>query len=114
MRLFPLFVQPTSNGTFTVSGPIHVSDYRNYFIGLTFSGSDVVGAATLECSITADFARFWTVTNSSQNVTASGDIYWNESNVNYNYVRIRWTNTSGTGNISADVSMAEPFLQRGA
>lgn len=114
MIIFAPFVQPVSNSTFTVSGPIHVSDYGNFFIGLTISGSDVVGTATLEASATENFARFWTVTGSSQAVTASSDPYWNISDVSYNYVRVRWTNTSGTGNITVDATMRQPFIQRGA
>lgn len=95
------------------TGPINVGDYGNYFIGVTFSGADVVGTLTLEASATKDFARSWTVANSSTAITASGDAYWNISDVNYPYVRVFWDYTSGTGNITIDYTIRQPRLWGG-
>ena len=94
------------------TGPINVGDYGNYFIGVTFSGNDVVGTLTLEASATPDFARYWNVEAGSA-VTASGDVYFIKSDVNYPYVRLFWDYTSGTGNITVDYTIRQPKIWGG-
>lgn len=105
MKRFSGFIASTSAASFSASPALPVGDGGNYFICVIISGSDVAGTLKLQAS---DNATDWfDVANSSTAITASADAMWNISDVNYPYVRVAWTYTSGTGNISGRATIRE-------
>lgn len=89
--------------------PIDLGDLTRYSVETTFSGSNVVGTLTLESS---NFGVIWnTVSGSSQAVTASTNHIYDVVNSSYRYVRLKWTYTSGTGNIGAKTFLKEPHVR---
>lgn len=113
MKTFTGFYPATSAATNYTSGPIALGDAGNFFVGYTFSGSDVAGTLSLECSTTLDFTRSWPVANSSTAITNSADGYLTYSDQNFPFVRVKWVYTSGTGNLTLDVCVREPYIARG-
>lgn len=80
----------------------------DYSIQLVFTGSPV-GTFKLQASIdpysgsnpTGDTITNWTdVTDSDQAITAAGNHMWNVENAGYTWVRVIWTVTSGTGDLT--------------
>lgn len=106
------FLPATSAAADVRTGPISVLDYGNYFIGVTFSGADLAGTLYLEASATPDFTRFWLV-EAGTAITSAADVIFNRSDVNYPYVRLFWDYTSGTGNITVDVTIRQPKIWGG-
>ena len=119
MRKFPGLIQTVSAaiagaGTPYYSGAIPVGDNGNYWIGVKFTGSNVVGTLSLEESLDGLSTSDWyPVSNSSQAVSASADHAWNAPTTAANYVRVKWVYTSGTGNISAEASVSDKIFQQG-
>ena len=111
MRRFQDFIPSTSAVTFTNSVSLNVGDNSNFWIGVLFSGADVVGTLKLQGS--DNDSDWWDIANSSQAVTASTRHAWNVSDVHYVYVRVAWTYTSGTGNISGRAIISQQILNRG-
>jgi len=105
MKRFPGFISSTSAASFTASPALPVGDGGNYWIGVAITGSDVAGTMKLQAS--DDASTWWDVPSSSTAVTASSDPMWNIADVNYPYVRVAWTYTSGTGNISGRATIRE-------
>lgn len=113
MRNYTNFIPAQSAATSFTSGPINIGDAGNVFVGYTLSGSNVAGTLLLECSTERDFTNYWTVSNSSTSITNSADGYLNVTDINCQFIRVKWTYTSGTGNITIDVSIREPYIAHG-
>ena len=84
----------------TTSAAFDLGNIQTFSVQVDFSGTDLVGTLTLQCS-NASTGPWTTVTSSSQAVTASADHTWNVTGAGYRYVRVFWDYTSGTGNIGA-------------
>jgi hypothetical protein len=82
-------------------------------IQIVFSGSSPTGTFKLQASCDpgnpqsqseaqqyAGVTNWTDVANSSNAVTDSGNLLWNISDPGYQWVRVVWTRTSGTGNIT--------------
>mgnify|MGYP001615102711 CR=1 FL=1 len=82
------------------SAAFDLGNIQTFSVAVDFSGTDLVGTLTLQCSNLAA-GPFTTVASSSQAVTASADHTWNVTGAGYRFVRVFWDFTSGTGNISA-------------
>lgn len=92
-----LLLDTTSAAASPTSGVYDLVARKELSIQVKFTGNDVVGTLTLEGSL--DGTSFFTLDNSTVNVTAStGHIYDVETRVRY--IRVKFTYTSGTGNIS--------------
>lgn len=92
-------IQTASAATSVTSAYYDLGDITNFSVYVDFTGADVVGTLTLECS--NDGSAFITVTGSSQAVSTSTDHCWSVSGAGYRYLRVKWVYTSGTGNITA-------------
>ena len=93
---------PTQSGAADVtSAAMELGDISNFSISVDFTGSNLAGTLTLECSNESAIAGFTTVANSSQSVISSADHMWSVSGAGYRWVRVFWDYTSGTGNITA-------------
>ena len=92
-----------------------LGDLTGYAIQVIFSGggSDLVGTLTLEssCDMTQPPTEFTTITGTSQAVTASAKHTWNVSGAQYPYVRAKWVFTSGTGNITMNITAKENVIK---
>lgn len=113
MKNYTNFYPATTAATSFTSGAIALGDAGNVFIGYTISGSNVAGTISVIASTTADFTRSWTVSNTSTSITNSADGYFNLSDLNAPYVAVVWAYSSGTGNITLDVCVKEPYITRG-
>lgn len=83
------------------SAAMELGDIDTFSVAVDFTGSNVAGTLTLECSNTSATSGFTTVASSSQSVTNSADHMWSVSGAAYRWVRVFWDYTSGTGNITA-------------
>lgn len=97
---------PTSSAAVDVtSAAFDLGDITVYGVQVIFTGANVVGTLTLEASNNG--SNFVTVASSSQAVTASAGAYWSVTGAGYRYVRVAWDYTSGTGNITVELSAKE-------
>lgn len=102
-------VSAASAATFTTSEWVDLGDLKAFGMEILVSGSNVVGTFTLQCSVSKD--TFATVANSSQAITASADVVYDVTVSGYRYVRLAFTYTSGTGNITAKVVVKENLVK---
>jgi hypothetical protein len=63
-----------------------------------FTGSPT-GTIKIQSSI--DGVNWTDITGSSRSITAAGDIMWNLNNIGFNYFRLVYIATSGTGTLNA-------------
>ena len=90
---------PTRSAASSVTTPsVDLTDIQNYSFQVKLTGSNVVGTTKLQCSL--DNSEFQDITNTSNSVTASTGVIYTVSQANYNFVRLVWTYSSGTGNIT--------------
>ncbi len=75
-----------------------MGDDTSAYIDILFSGSNVVGALTLEGS--SDKTNPITIEDSPISVTGSTPAAYDVISTAAPYVRLTWTYTSGTGNIT--------------
>lgn len=94
-----------------VSGVLDIGEQRSYAIQALFSGSNVAGTIKLEVSV--DGTNFVDLASSSQSISSSADFMWNVNEASYRYVRVDWTATSGTGNLTVKAIIKEN-LTKGA
>lgn len=102
---------PDMVGSFDLR-PLWLGHICNYSVQLVFTGSPV-GTFSLQCSNDpgmpdggqtpqARSVTNWTViTGSSQAISAAGNIVWNVENAGYNWVRVHYVVTSGTGSLTS-------------
>jgi hypothetical protein len=115
VKFYNGFIPATSASAFTNSQPLKKLDYMSAFILVEFTGSDVAGSLKLQTSIDGLSTSTWVdIANSTQAITASAPHAWSISEAPYPYIRVSWTYTSGTGNISAKAAIPEPTISRGA
>lgn len=113
MKLFPLFYPATTAATSFTTPPINVGDWGNISAAVFITGADVVGTLSVQGAIEKTFARP-ILMQAATAVTASADTLISLSYVGLPYIRFVWAYTSGTGNISIDVSIREPKIWAGA
>lgn len=104
MKTANLIKTTTATGTLT-SPAFDLGDITTYSVYVAFTGSDVVGALTLEAS--DNNVSYITVASSSQAVATSNDHVWSVTGAGYRWVRVKYVHTSGTGNITADLVAKE-------
>jgi len=95
---------------------VNLGDSIFYNCGVKFSGSNVVGTLALEAftgegdpNVSTAAGLVAVISGSSRSVTSStGQFYDGASGTGASWIRVNWTYTSGTGNISAWVEIKEP------
>jgi hypothetical protein len=112
MRIWDSFIPIQTAVTNFTSSAIPTGDNGNVAVGVTITGADVVGTLSLQAAFTQDFARPFLIQTATA-VTASADTLINLTDINYPYVRVVWVYTSGTGNLTVDVSIRQQILNRG-
>lgn len=93
------------------SGVYDLVDLKTFGVEISFSGADVVGTLTLEASVRG--TNFFTVTGSSQAISASGGHVYDVTVSGYRYVRVKFTYTSGTGNMTVYLTAKENIVKTG-
>lgn len=94
--------------TSTFNGPaVDVEQYLGYYIQCNFDfsgGADSAGTIKLQTSI--DGVNFGDYPNSTQNITnASTSAHWEVYVKFHKFVRVVWTNSSGTGGTGTILAM---------
>ncbi len=88
-----------------------LGDLETYAIAINFSGSDLTGTLTLECS--NDGSDFVTVAGSSQSITLAASHLWNVTGTGYRFIRVFWDYDTGTGTITALLVVKERVVKEG-
>lgn len=98
----------TSAAVDLTSVPVQIEDLTVYGVQVTFSGGagNLVGTLSLEAS--NDGVTYIPISGSSQPVTASTNHYWNVADAAYRWFRAVWDYTSGTGNVTMNVTIKQP------
>ena len=91
------------------SVPATLGDLGQFSIHVKFSSGTLNGTLTLDCS--NDGTDWVTVTGSSQSIAAGASHVWNISNANYKYVRVAYAATSGTGTMTATMTLKENVIK---
>lgn len=101
IKNYELSFGPSLNSS-TNSAVEDLSQDFGFSAQVSFTGAALNGSFKLQAS--NDNSNWVDVSSSSQAVTAltgSSSVLWNIDAAYYNYVRIAWTNSSGTGTISS-------------
>lgn len=94
------------------SAAYQLGDIQVFSVAVIFTGSNVAGTLTLECTNDETGASdFVTVANSSTSVTNSGNVMFNVEKAGYRWVRAYWDYTSGTGNITINLTAKENVVK---
>jgi len=92
--------------SFTYSGPFNIGEAESYSVQINFTGSNVVGTLVLQAS--NDAITWIDNTSTSTAVTGSAAAMFSEGSAQWLYLRVKWTYTSGTGNLSGLVVAKQP------
>ena len=92
--------------SFTFSGPFSIGEAESYSVQVNFSGVDVAGTLILQAS--NDSTNWVDIATTSTAVTASASALFSEGSAQWLYLRVKWTYTSGTGNLSGLVVAKQP------
>lgn len=57
-------------------------------------------SATTPSLVAAGVTNWTDISGSSVSISAAGDIMWNIENPGYNFIRVVWTRTSGSGSLT--------------
>ncbi len=102
-------VQVRSAASSLTTNAYDLVDLYKYSIQVVFTGSDVVGTLKLQASL--DNVNFFDIDGSTQAVAASEGQIWDVINCGYRYVRVVWTYTSGTGNMTMELYVKETVVK---
>lgn len=104
---------PVSLAASTELRPVYLGHIAQYAIQLVFTGTPG-GNFKLQCSNDAghpnaqskseqseDVVNWTDIADSAQAISAAGNHTWNAENVGYLWVRVVWTQTSGTGSLTS-------------
>ncbi len=102
-------ISSTSAAVSLNSTPYDLGDYLDYSIEVPITGSDIAGTLKLQCSNSG--TNWFDVADTTTNITASADtMLAPQTAARYRYVRVSWTASSGTGNISALLIVKQPII----
>ena len=99
-------ISSTNATVFTFSGPFNLGEAESYSVQINFSGANVVGTLVLQAS--NDSTNWVDIATTSTAVTASASALFSEGSAQWLYLRVKWTYTSGTGNLSGLVVAKQP------
>lgn len=111
MKQAEIIKEQTATGTIE-SVSYDLGDLLHFSVYVKFTGSNVAGTLVLQAtdSLSRDFV---TISGSSQSVTGSENHVWDVEKAGYRYVRVKYTHSSGTGDISAFITAKEMFIKNG-
>lgn len=91
------------------SAPFTVGRYNDISIQVDFTGSNLAGTLTYEGSNTG--VNYISVAASSTAIASSApNVLYNLTGINYLYIRVKYTATSGAGTITATLVAKEKVL----
>lgn len=99
-------IGPQSAAANYTSPKFDLGENESYSVQVNFTGADVAGTLVLQAS--NDGQKWVDITSTSTNVTASATQLYSEGSAQWLYVRLKWTYTSGTGNLSAIMLAKQP------
>jgi len=110
MQNVPVWFPPTNGASSFNSSPQQLKNAIGYAIQLIVTGT-LTGAVKLQGSVdpvtgqSNQIPTNWTdVQDSSQSVTGAGTVVWNVEDVFYNWVRVVYTASSGSGTIAGTIN----------
>lgn len=93
------------------SVPLRLNDLTTYSIQVDFSSGTLGGTLALEVS---NNGSTWSALTGSSQVVASGVSHlWTVQGAGYDYVRVTWTASAGTGTLSS-VAFLKELVVKGA
>jgi len=78
---------------------VSLGDYSEYSVHCDFSGTTLAG--TLVLQVSNDNSDWVDIPSSSQAITSAASHMWNVTGAAYDWVRVFWTASSGTGTLTA-------------
>jgi diaminopimelate epimerase len=108
MKLFDLISAANAASTVT-SAPLDLGDQKNLSIHVKFSSATLVGTLKLQAS--NDNTDWVDITGSSQSVAAGESHIWNIVDATYRNLRVVWTNSAGTGTLTAAAVIKEHVIK---
>lgn len=111
MKIKELIPSQNANAD-TTSVAFGIGDLKTYSVVVYFTGADVVGNLKIFVAL-EEGDEYIELTGSSHNVTASIKHLYNVDGAGYNFIKLVWDYTSGTGNISAKASYKENLIKGG-
>lgn len=109
-------IKTQSGAANVTSSAYQLGDQQTFSCEVVFSGGggNLAGTLTLQASNDETGAsNFITVSGSSQAVTSSASHMWNVTGAGYRWVRVFWNYTSGTGNITANLTVKDNLVRAG-
>lgn len=104
-------ISAANAGANYTSTQLDLGDIFNLSIQVTFSSNTLNGSLNLEGS--NDNSSYTTITGSTQAITSGASHMWGITNATYRYIRVVWTQSSGTGTLSSKAVIKESVI-RGA
>lgn len=103
---------PLNLGTSQILKQIWLGHIANYAIQLVFTGTpggnfklqacnDEVDPRMPQAQIEAALVNWTDILDSAQVISAAGNHMWTVENAGYTWVRVVWTQTSGTGSLTS-------------
>jgi hypothetical protein len=84
---------------------LDLGDLQVYSVHANFTGSTLAGTLALEAS--NDNSDYATISGASQVIASAASHVFNVVNAAYRYVRLTWTQTGGTGNLTVKAAIKE-------
>jgi len=101
-----LLIDAANAASTVTSVPFDLGDLTNYSVQCSFSSGTLNGALVLQGSL--DNSTYGDIDSTSKSVVSGGAVIYSVDTAGYRYVRVKWTNTSGTGTITAKIYVKEP------
>lgn len=108
MKSYTLIDNQDASITIT-SVELGLGDLDKFSIHANFTGVTLAGTLSLECS--NDNTDWVMVENSDQVVASAASHMWNVSGASYQYVRVKWVPTGGTGNLTCKATVKENLVK---
>ena len=102
-------ISASNAGANFTSDPIRLGDLTTFSIQVTFSSGTLNGTLKLQGS--NDNTNWSDIGGSSQAVASGASHLWTINNAGYDYVRVDWVNSSGTGTLSAAARIKENVVK---
>lgn len=104
MKELPLISATDASSNITSIG-FNLGDLQVYSIHADFTGSTLGGTIKLQAS--NDNSDYVDISGASQVIASAASHIFNVVNAAYKWVRIVWTQTGGTGNLTARIVVKE-------
>lgn len=105
-----LLLNAADASTDQTSAPYDLQDSQEFSVQVTFSSATLNGVLTLQASL--DGTNYQTITGSSQSVVSGEEHIWDANDASYQYVRVFWDASSGTGTLTATMRIKDTVIAR--